>query len=153
MIPRSTVSHSQPVSHLSADVLNSLHSHNSKLTNEQSLSCCRASLQIDRLKVLRSRSIMACKFISKLVRSQPPSASPDSIDHVLKVHLQPRSITASMLARSRPPIASPISLDHGLKVHLKTRSIMAPRGITKLGRSRPQSACLNCLDHGLKVHR
>jgi len=35
IIPRSTDSRSQPVSHLSADdVLNSLHSHNYKLTNE-----------------------------------------------------------------------------------------------------------------------
>jgi hypothetical protein len=35
IIPRSTDSHSQPVPHLSADVvLNSLHSHNSKLTDE-----------------------------------------------------------------------------------------------------------------------
>jgi len=77
IIPRPTVSHSQPVSPLPADViLNSLHSHNYKLTNQYGLSCCCASLQIDSLEVLpQSRSNISCKCIFKLARSQPQSAS------------------------------------------------------------------------------
>jgi len=125
IIPRSTVSRSQPVSHLSADVvvLNSLHSHNYKLSNQERLSCRCASLQIDRFQVLlQSRSIIACKCMSKLARSRPPSASLSSLNLGLQLHLQPRSITASKcisnLARSRPQSASPNSLDHWLLVHL-----------------------------------
>jgi len=44
---------------------------------------------------LQTRSIVASKCISKLARSRPPSASPNSLDHCLKVHLKTRSITAS----------------------------------------------------------
>jgi len=97
MIPRSTVARSQPDSHLSADVvLNSLHLHNYKLTNEYSLSCHRASLQIDRLQVLlQSRSIIACKCISKLAWSQPQSASLSSLDLRLTLQIQTRLVTAS----------------------------------------------------------
>jgi len=44
---------------------------------------------------LQTRSIAASKCISKLARSRPKSASPNSLDHALKVHLSTRSITAS----------------------------------------------------------
>jgi len=174
IIPRLTVSHSQPVSHLSADVvLDSLHSHNCKLTNEQSLSCCRASLQIERLQVLlQSPSIIACKCISKLARSQPQSAPPHSINHCLQAHhlssldlglqvyLQTRSITASKFARSWPPSVSPNSLDPGLQKHLpssldlglevylQTRSMT----VCKFARSWPPSASANSVNPGLHVH-
>jgi len=113
IIPRSTDSRSQPVSHLSADVvLNSLHSHNYKLTNESSLSCRRVSLP------------------------PPPSIPPISLDHSLQVHLRSRSVTASQciskLDRSRPPSASPRSLHLSLQVHLETCSITASQCISKL---------------------
>jgi len=108
IIPRSTVLCSQPVTHPSVDlvVLNSLHSHNHKLTVVYSFSPCRASLliyhlQMDHLQILQSRLIMDSKCISKL--GQPPPQS--SHDHGLQVHLQTRSITASKcilkLAQSR----------------------------------------------------
>ena len=78
--------------------------------------------------LLQSRSIAACKCISKLYRSRPKSASPNSLDPVLKVHLQTGSSTATKcifkLAQSRPPSASPKSLNHGRKVHLSIHSIM-----------------------------
>jgi len=44
---------------------------------------------------LQTGSIAGSKCISKLARSRPPSASPNSLDHGLKVHLSTGSITAS----------------------------------------------------------
>jgi len=163
IIPRSTVSRSQPVSslisQLSADLIvyNSLHSHDYEITNELSLSCCRASLSIHRLQIdhlqvhLQFRSIAAPKCISESTRSRPPCVSPNSLDR-LQVHLQTRSITASKVARWWPPSASPNSLDHGLQVHLQTRSIMASKCISGFTRSRPPSASLSSHDNGFQVH-
>jgi len=39
--------------------------------------------------------LTASKYSSNIARSWPPSASPNSLDHGLQVHLQTRSITAS----------------------------------------------------------
>ena len=108
-------------------------------------------LQIDRLLVLhQSRSVMACKCISKLPRLR----SPNSLDHGFQSHLQTRSTAASKciseLAQSRPPSASPNSLDHGLQVHLQTRSIMASKCISKLARLQLPSASPNSLNRGLQ---
>jgi len=70
---------------------------------------------------LQTRSIAASQCISKLARSRPKSASPNSLYHGLQVHLWAHSISASKciskLARSRPQSASLNSLDHGLQVH------------------------------------
>ena len=125
IIPTATVSRSQPGSHLLADVvvLISRHSHKYELTNELTLSCHCTSMQIDRfLVLLQSRSIIACKCISKLGQSQAPSASLSSCNLSLPVHLQPRLITASKcfyeFAESWPASASPNSLNNGLPVHL-----------------------------------
>jgi hypothetical protein len=83
---------------------------------------------IDCLPVLvQTRSIMACKCISKLARLR----SPNSLDHGLQVYLQTRSITAS-------------------KVHLQSRSITASNCISKVAPSRPPSVSPNSLDHGLQ---
>jgi len=95
-------------------------------------------LQIDRLLVLHhSRSIMACKCISKLARLW----SPNLLYHGVQLHLQTRLITASKsiseLAPSQPPSASPNLLDHGLQVHLQARSIMASKCISKLAQLQP----------------
>jgi hypothetical protein len=53
---------------------------------------------------------IACKCISKLTRSRPPSAS--------------------QCTRSRPPSASPPSIDHGLQVQLSVHSISASKFIS-----------------------
>jgi len=162
IIPRSTVFRSQPVSHLSADhvVLNSLHSRNYKLTNEQHHRSCRASLpkycrQIDRLLVLlQSFSITASKCISTFAGSRPPDASPNSLNRGLQLHLQSPLIAASTciseLVRSRPPTASPKPLDHGHQLHLQTRSIVASMCISNLAWLRPPSASRNSLNYSLR---
>jgi len=161
--PRSTVSCCQPVSHLWADVvvLNSLHSHDYKVTNKSCLSCRHRSLpiyrlQIDHLQVLlQSQSIMAFKCISKLTRSRPPSVSPDSLYNGLQVH---RSVT-----RSQPPKKSANSLNYGLhvhlwvqldlrmQVHLQTHSIAASKYIPQFTQSRPPCASLNSVTQRLEV--
>jgi len=179
IIPRSTVSGSQPVSHLAADhvVLNSSHSHNYVLTNKYSLSSRRTSLpnyrlQIDRPQaLLQSRSIMASKCISKLAQSQLPSESLPSPDYGLHVRTMMACKCIYKLARSRPPSASPNSPDHGLQVHLQTRPITASKCISKLAQhsirvylkprtntlpmfaqSPHSSASPHSLDRGLQVH-
>jgi len=89
---------------------------------------------------------MASKCISKLAWSQPPSASPNSLDHGGQVHLQNHSITAlkciAKLARLRPPS----SHDDGLQVHLQTCSITASKCISILARLWSRSAYLSLLD-------
>ena len=156
IIPRSSVSRSQPVSHLAAEhvVLNSPHSHNYKLTNEWSLSSCRASLpiyrlQIDRLKaLLQSSSIMASKCISKLARSHPPSVSLNLHYSGLQIRTMTASKVISKLAQSRPRS----SHDHSLQVHLQTGTMTAAKCISKLTRSRPPSASPNSLDHSIRLY-
>jgi len=135
------------------------------------------SLQIDHLQVLlQSPLIMASKSISKLAGSRPPSASPNSLAHVLQVHLWDDSLMTSKCISKLDRSRHPSSHNHGLHVHLQTRSIMASKSISefnlisasrcilKLARSRPPSASLrstrsrppsaspNLLDRGLHVH-
>ena len=73
--------------------------------------------------------ISASKFISKLARLRPPSASLSSLDHGLPVDLQIRSITASKCiydyTQEPPPSVSLSSLDRHLQVHLKLLSSTA----------------------------
>jgi len=84
--------------------------------------------------------------ISKLARSWPPSASPNSLDRDLQVHLQSRSIMASKciseLARSQPSSVSLHMPDYSLHV----RMITASKCISKLARSRPRRVSLSSLD-------
>jgi len=136
IIPRLTVSRSQPVSHILADIaFNSLHTHHYKFTNELSLNRRHASLQTDCLQVLlQSRSIIACKCISKLALSQPRSASLSSLDLGLQVHVQTRSITASKCIFGLLHLA--------LQVNLQTRSITVSQCISKLDWSWPRSISL-----------
>jgi len=105
---------------------------------------------------LQTRSISASKCSSQFTRSRPPIASPNSLDHGLKVHLWVHSTSASQciskLDRSRPPSASLSLLYFGLQVNLQTRSITAFQCISKLDRSRPASAFLRSLNLGLQVH-
>jgi len=102
---------------------------------------------------------MASKCISKLARSRPPSASPNSLDHGVQLHFPTCSIAVSKciskVARSRLLIASPKSLDRGLQVHLQTclitaskyisefNLILASKCISKLAWSWPPSASLS----------
>jgi len=136
------------------DCLSSLHSHDYELTPECSFSFRRTSLH-DRPpsasspwelkgKVTLSHShgceltnwwieshhpvrrpSTASKYSSNLARSRPSSASPNSLDHGIQVHLHTPSITASKciskLARLRPTS----SHEHDLQVHLQSRSITA----------------------------
>ena len=75
------------------------------------------------------------KYSSHLDRSWPTSASPNSHDYGLQVHL--------WVTRSRPPSASLNLLGYGLQVYLETCSITASKCISKLARSGPPSASLS----------
>ena len=92
--------------------------------------CRRTSLLIYRLQInhlqilLQSRLIMASKCIANVTWSLPTSASPNSLDQDLQVHL--------WVTQSRPPSASPTWLNHGLPVHLLTRSITTCMCISEL---------------------
>jgi len=128
IIPRSTVSRSQPVSHLWADhvVLNSLHSHNYELTNEYySVSSRHTSLppklpppDWPPASTPPISLNHGSKCISKLARLQPPSVSRNLHDYCLQVRTIMASKCISLLARSRLPSASPDSLNHSLQVYL-----------------------------------
>jgi len=95
---------------------------------------------------------MASKCISKLARSQPPSASLNSLDYGLQVRTIMASMCISKLVRSRSRSASLNSLDHGLQVYLQIRSITASKCISKLARSRPRSVSLSSLDRHFQAH-
>jgi len=88
-----------------------LHSHGCKLTN----------WRIDSQHLAR-RPSTASKYLSNLARSEPPSVSPNSLNHGLQVHLQTRSITASKCISRLAPFRPASSHDHGLQVPLQTRS-------------------------------
>jgi hypothetical protein len=109
--------------------------------------------------------ITAAKSISKLARSQLPSAYPHSFDYGLQQELSTLMITGSKFTPSRPPSSSPKLLDptvhehlqtpsiKALQVHLRTSSIMASKCICKLARSKPSSGSLNLYDSILQVSR
>jgi len=78
------------------------------------------------------------------IRWRPPSASPNTLNHGLQVHL--------WVTRSKPPSVFPNLLDHGLQVHLQTHSIKTSNCISEFTRSWPPSASPNSLSHGLQVH-
>jgi len=78
--------------------------------------------------------LTASKYSSNLARSWPPSASPNSLNYGLQVHLWVHSISVSKcvstFARSRRPSASLSSLDRSLQVHLQRCSITASKYIS-----------------------
>jgi len=130
IIPRLTVSPTQPVSHLvlSHIVLKSLHSNEYKLTDECSLSSRHATLPIYLLKVHHQcRSIIDSMCISKPTQLCPPS----SHDHSLEVYPNTCSIMASQcvpnLAQSQPLSASPNSIWHPLQVCTISASKCIPK--------------------------
>jgi len=96
------------------------------------------------------------------------SASPNSLNHSLRLHLCVYSIIAwwvhlwvrliiasecmSKIAQSRPCRVSLSSLNRGLQWHLQTGSITAWKCISKLAWLRPPGASPNLLNRGLHVH-
>ena len=94
---------------------------------------------------------MASKSISKLARSQPPSASPMSLDHSLQVFLQSRTITTSKCISQLTRLRQPHSHGHGLQVHLQTSLISASECISKPAGSQPPSVSPFSLDYGPQV--
>ena len=153
---------------------------------------------------LQTRSITASECMSQFIRSRPPSASseftpsrspssslssqsrsrsasPNSLDHGLRVHLWVHLISVSKwiseFTRCWSPSASPNLLDHslpvhlwvhlisaskciseftrflGLQVHLQTPSIPASKCISEFTRCWSASASPKSLDPGLYVHR
>jgi len=84
------------------------------------------------------------KYSSNLDRSWSPSASPNSLDHGLQVHLQTRSITTSKCISQLH--------DFSLQMHLQTRSITASMCISELNMI-PASKCISeLLDLDLQMH-
>ena len=147
IIPRSTVSNSQPVTHLSADhVCTKLSTFSQLWVNEWIKS---------QLLSRRSPEVPPPEWSPPDWPPpdwpppdwHPPSTPPISLDHGLQVYLQTRSITASKsvtkLAQLQPPSASPHSLDYSLQVHLPPRSITASKCISILGRPKPACVALN----------
>lgn len=126
------VSRTQSVSHLSADIFEtmSLNGNNYKLTDESCLSGFHPSLQNVLLQVLlKSRLIIACKCISKHTQSQPQSASLRSLNLVHQVHvhtcLKVASQCISKLHPVRPHCWSLFSFNLGLQFHHQDHSITA----------------------------
>jgi len=117
------------------------HSHGCKLTNWWIESQHRAGRPSTASKY-SSNLTWSSKYISKLARLLPPSASPNLLNHSHQVYLQTWSITASKFPRSRPPSASLTSLDPGLQAHVCVHSIAASKCISQLARSRPPSTLL-----------
>jgi len=91
-----------------------------------------------------------CSF--KLARSRPPIASPISLNHILRAHLQTRWITGSKFAQARLPSASSTLQDRGLQVHIQTRSNTTSKCISKLAWLRPLSILQNSHHYSLQVH-
>jgi len=133
--------------------------------------------------VFGSSSIPASKFtwswptkhISKFPRVRPPSASSNSLDYGLQVHLQTRSTMASKFNSELNLISASMCISEllalGLQMHLKTCSITASKCISELNnlglqlhlqtrsitacefaRSCPPSTSTNSVDHDLRVH-
>jgi hypothetical protein len=127
-MPRSTVSHTQPVSHISAELVvpNSLHSHDYKLNNEYRLYCRRTLIPI---LIAQDQGTLRTR--------------PVSIDHGLPVHHLIISITASQCISEL--------LNIGVQMHLQTRSITASKCISELMQSPPPSVSLISHDYGLQV--
>jgi len=110
--------------------LNSLHSPNYMIINEESPSSHPASLLSYRLPVfLQLRSIKDSNSVPKLRLSQPPSICLNTHHYGLQVHLQTRSITVSKCISNFAPLRPPSSPDHRLQVHLQSQSITASKYI------------------------
>jgi len=94
--------------------------------------------------------------MSNLAPSRPPSASRNSHNLGLQLHLHTESIMASKciskLCCSWPRSVSLSSLNPGLHLHQQTRLITPAECISEFTPCLPPSASPNSLDHGLQVH-
>jgi len=104
--------------------------------------------------LLQSRSIIACKCITKLIWTRRPSESLSSLDVGFPVQFLTCSITASQCitkySQSWSSISYPNSLDYGLQLPHLVNNISACKWIFKLARSRPPIASPNWLDLSLQ---
>jgi hypothetical protein len=91
--------------------------------------------------LLEARSIIACKCITALARSWPPSIALSGLDLGLQVHVEPRTIAASQCiseyTRYWPPNVCPNLLDNSLLMHLWVHTILVSNCSSKLAQSRP----------------
>jgi len=106
-------------------------------------------------RVTTSR-LPTCRYSSNLTWSWPPSASPNSHNHGILVHVSVHSISASKcissLARSLPPSVSLSSLNPGFQVRLHTWSITTPKCISEFTWSRPPCESPHSLAPSLQVY-
>jgi len=110
--------------------LNSLHSPNYVIIDEESPSSHPASLLSYRLPVfLQLRSIKDSNSVSKLGLSEPPSVCLNTHHYGLQVHLQTRSITVTKCISNLAPLRPPGSPNPRLQVHLQSQSITASKYI------------------------
>jgi len=114
-------------------------------------------LQIDHLQMhLQTRSITSSNCNSKLAWLLPPSASLSSLNLGLQVYIQTSSTMAFKFEWSWPPSASPNWPDHSLQVRtingLKTGMITASKCISQFSRYRALSALPYSLNHGVQVY-
>jgi len=115
-----------------------------------------------------TRSIIACKCISKYALLPPPTGFINSLDHDFGVHLFVHLITApkciskytTLLDASaspdskqlQAPSAYPNWLEYGLHFYLYIRSISTCKCISKLPGSRPRSVSPITFHYRLQVH-
>jgi hypothetical protein len=93
---------------------------------------------------LHTHSITGSKCIYVFPRSQPPGASPNLLNHCIRLHLSVYSISASNCI--------PHLLNHGQQLHLIFDLISESRCIPELTRSWPPMPCLCSPDLGIQVH-
>jgi len=108
----------------------------------------------------------ATKYSCNLARWQPPSASPNPLDHDLQVHLQTSLITASKvhpetssitaskyiskLTQLLPPIHTVMASTPS--AYLQTHLSRASKCMSNLAQSRPRSISLSSLDLDFQAH-
>jgi len=148
IIPRSTVTSSQPFSSLGRPCCTQFSTFAQLRVNQWIKSPLPSHLPSE----LTTSRLTTSKYSSNLARWWPPSASSNLLKHGLQVQLQTRSIVASKCISKVALLQIPNSLHCGLQVHLQTRTIAASKCISKLARSRCPSASPNSLGHGLRVY-
>jgi len=115
-----------------------------KLTWFQPLSLHDHGLQVHH----PSRMIMD----SKLIQSQAPNESPNSLDYRLQVHTIMASKCISILAQSWSQSVSPSSLHHGVHMYVQLLLITTSRCLSKLPQSWSWSISLSPLDCHFQAH-
>ena len=153
----SLVDHHQPVLYNSfIGKVTLLHSHSFESANRW------IELQHPMYHPLTASRSTTSMYFFNLARLQPASASPNSCNYSLTVHLKVHSLTASKssnLPWSQPASASPNSLNYNMQLHHQSHWItesecifkFTSRCISKLTRSQPPSVFPNSVNHRLRV--